>query len=438
LTTLRETGEEIFRAALEACSVGRAFARKVCEVSRDVLELEGDGEVDLAGVKRVLVVAMGKGAAPMLEALLGYRAVTEGREVVGVLVSPVKAEGLREGITYFAGGHPSPNAASMESARAVLALLREAAKSEQAAETFCFILISGGASSMVELPLDESIMLDELVGFHRALVHSGGSITEINCVRKHFSAVKGGRLALAAAGLRSLTMVVSDVPAGQLDVLASGPTLPDTSTMTECRAVLEKYDLMARFPEGVREFFLSSRFVESPKPGEVEARVYALLSSDDLAAEARKAAEQRGFAVAVDNTCDDWEYEAAAEYLLGRVRELRVERARVCLISAGEVTVRLPAGGSGQGGRNQHLALYSALRLGDGEAVMSAGSDGIDGNSPAAGAAVDRGTVAGREDEGRRALDEFSSYGFLREAGAVIMTGPSGNNLRDLRVLLAE
>jgi hydroxypyruvate reductase len=202
--------------------------------------------------------------------------------------------------------------------------------------------------------------------------------------------------------------------------------------------VLEKYDLMARFPESVREFFLSSRFVESPKPGEVEARVYALLSSEDLAAEARKAAEQRGFAVAVDNTCDDWEYEAAAEYLLGRVRELRVERARVCLISAGEVTVRLPAGGSGQGGRNQHLALYSAIRLGDGEAVMSAGSDGIDGNSPAAGAAVDRGTVAGREDEGLRALDEFSSYGFLRDAGAVIMTGPSGNNLRDLRVLLAE
>ncbi|MDE1178183.1 MAG: DUF4147 domain-containing protein [Edaphobacter sp.] len=439
MSELRAVAEAIFRESLEACSLEQAFRRKVRAVSHDVLELEGGGAVDLAGVKRVLIVAMGKGAATMLRGLMSYAAVTDGREgtgdgreVSGVLIAPVRPDDLPDGVTYFAGGHPSPNAASMESARAVLSLL-EAHRDD--ASAFCFFLISGGASAMMELPLDASIGLDELVGFHRALVHSGASITEINCVRKHFSAVKGGRLALAAGAMRSVTFAVSDVPAGRLDVLASGPTLPDLSTVEECREILARYDLLPRFPERVREFFLS-KLVESPKPGDFDPQVYALLSSDDLAAAAKAAAERRGFHVVIDNSCDDWEYDGAADYLLERLRT--ADGKRVCVISAGEVTVRVPALAEGQGGRNSHFALYSALKLREGEAVLSAGSDGIDGNSPAAGGVVDRGVIAGCEADARAALQNFSSYDFLAEAGAAIVTGPTGNNLRDLRVLLAE
>lgn len=442
---LREISEEIFREALDACSVAHAFPSKIVQVSDNVLHLKDEGDVDLTGVKRVLIVAMGKGAASMLDALLRYRAVTDGREVTGVLIAPQRPDDLSKGISFYAGGHPSPNAESMVAAQAVLGLLKSSSQSDLVAETFCFFLISGGASAMMEMPLDPSITLEETVSFHRALVHSGASITEINCIRKHFSAVKGGRLALAAEGLRSLTIAVSDVPAGKLDVLASGPTLPDSSTVDDCRAILAQYDLLPQFPVSVRRFFESPRLVESPKPGEIAPRVYSLLSSEDLALAAQEGAERRGFKVFIDNTCDDWEYRAAADYLLQRMSDLKAQHERVCLISAGEVTVRLPpSDGIGQrafgaGGRNQHFALYSALQMrgGDCIAVLSAGSDGVDGNSMGAGGVVDRSTVEGREEIAWRALECFDSFPYLEQAGATIITGPTGNNLRDLRILLS-
>ncbi len=439
MSDLRKVAREIFHEALEACSLEHAFAAKVRSLSHDVLALEGGREIDLSGIRRVIVIAMGKGATTMLRGLLAYRDVWQGREVGGVLIAPQQPEDLPENFVYFAGGHPLPNAASMESARTVLKLLHETSNDGLAAETFCFFLISGGASAMMELPQDESITLDDLIGLNRALVHSGASITEINCIRKHFSAVKGGRLALAAGSLPTMTFAVSDVPAGQLDVLASGPTLPDTSTVEECRELIEKYDLLAQFPERVREFFTSERLVESPKEEDVETRIYPLLSSDDLALAAKRGAEARGFTAVIDNSCDDWECTRAADYLLDHARKLQREHERLCLITAGEVTVKLPAAaGAGAGGRNSHFALYSALTMGedDGFTVLSAGSDGIDGNSPAAGAVVDRATVAESRDEAIAALERFDSYGYLGERGAAIVTGPSGNNLRDLRLVM--
>jgi len=438
MSDLRVVAREIFHEALKTCSLERAFAAKVRAASHDVLALDGAEEIDLRGVKRVLVIAMGKGATTMLRGLLAYKDVLAGRDVSGVLIAPTQPEDLPQGFTYFAGGHPAPNEASMESARAVLEILREAQEAD-AAETFCFFLISGGASAMMELPQDEAMTLEDVIGLNRALVHSGASITEINCVRKHFSAVKGGRLALAAGALRTMTFAVSDVPAGQLDVLASGPTLPDTSTVSECNEVLAKYDLLPQLPERVRGFFTSAKLVESPKPGELEPKVYALLSSDDLAVAAKRGAEARGFAVAVDNSCDDWECTAAADYLLQRARELKRGHERACLITAGEITVKLPASAAGgAGGRNSHFALYCALTMSDadGFTVLSAGSDGIDGNSPAAGAVVDRALVAGSEDEAREALAKFDSYAYFNEHDAAIVTGPTGNNLRDLRLVL--
>ncbi|WP_433963607.1 MOFRL family protein [Tunturiibacter gelidiferens] len=175
-----------------------------------------------------------------------------------------------------------------------------------------------------------------------------------------------------------------------------------------------------------------------------------LLSSEDLVAIVEQRARDLGFYAVVDNTCDDWSYSAAAEYLLERLRDLRRDHRRVCLISSGEVTVELSPGVSaegsdklGIGGRNQHFALYAATLLGSLDActvVLSAGTDGIDGNSFAAGAVVDEKTLLDDEkllSRAQRSLERFDSGTFLQEAGLNIVTGATGNNLRDLRILLA-
>jgi hydroxypyruvate reductase len=439
--SLRETALEIFTEAMDACSVASAFASKIRMADRNTLQLSGEGMVDLSLVKRIVIVAMGKGAASMLDVILKQRQMMEGREVSGILIALKPLNDQPKTISFYAGGHPLPNAESVAAARAVLELLTTSAADPLADETFCLFLISGGASAMMEFPLDPAISLEEMILFHRALVHSGASITEINCVRKHFSAVKGGRLALAAGALRSLTLVVSDVPADQLDALASGPTVPDSSTVDECRSIIEKYGLLRQFPESVQQYFESAALKESPKPGEIATKVYSLLSSEDLAHAASDSAERRGFKTFIDNTCDDWDYGAAADYLMKRLELLKGQYGRVCLVSAGEVTVRVPKEKKlSVGGRNLHFALYSALHLQSSRhvAILSAGSDGVDGNSPAAGAVVDGTTMMDRYENAKKDFEDFNSFDLLRDAGAAIMTGPTGNNLRDLRILLAD
>jgi len=336
-----------------------------------------------------------------------------------------------------------PNEASFAGARAALAMLH-ALGDASADDALCIFLLSGGASAMMELPLDEAISLDDTIAFHRALVHSGASIVEMNCVRKHFSAVKGGRLALAAGVAQTLSLLVSDVPPAHLDALGSGPTVGDTTTVAECREILARYGLMEKFPASVRRFFASVELPETPKPGELNSRGCKLVDSDDLAEAARCHAERLGFHAVIDNACDDWSYDAAANHLLKRLRELRRQHSRVCLISAGEVAVRVEvAGANVRGGRNQHFALYLATRLraDDGPvAVLSAGSDGVDGNSDAAGAIVDEHALDGDSlrESALRALAEFDSSTWLSGVGATVVTGPTGHNLRDLRILLAD
>jgi hydroxypyruvate reductase len=248
--------------------------------------------------------------------------------------------------------------------------------------------------------------------------------------------------------VRKLTLAVSDVPPARLDALASGPTLPDPTTVADCREILARYALLDRFPPSVRCFFESGALPETPKPGELDSPVTTLFDASELARAARSRAEASRFHAVIDNTCDDWPYDRAADYLLARLRELRRMHPRCCLISAGEISVPVPHlsdSGSHMGGRNQHLVLYLAtkLRHDDGPiAVLSAGSDGIDGNSVAAGAVVDTQTIddtfsSRNRESALRALATFDSSSWLAAAGATILTGPSGQNLRDLRILLA-
>jgi glycerate 2-kinase len=341
------------------------------------------------------------------------------------------------GFRYFRGGHPTPNAESIRAANAI----RKALDAQTAASLVVF-MISGGGSSIVEQPIDDEISLDDLIATYRALVHSGAPIAEINAIRKHLSSVKGGRLAQAAFPAQQVSLLVSDVPDDTPDALASGPTMPDSTSTEDCYRIAEKHGLLQQFPHSSRELFERHALEETPKSDDqafYRSRWWTIASNQTAVEQAKATAESAGFAVLVDNSCDDWDYERAAEYLLKRLRELRNEAERVCLISGGEVTVKVTNGGIG--GRNQQFALSCAAKIaGENITVLSAGTDGVDGNSPAAGAVVDGSTIVRAQSSGldaRAALEKFDAYPFFSALGDAIETGPTGNNLRDLRILVA-
>jgi hydroxypyruvate reductase len=429
---MRDTARQIFAYALAEASISKAFARHVhCE--RGVLRL-GDDLYDLQSYSRVLVVSIGKAGHTMVEAV----AEQVGASLEGIVASSVEPAAQVRGFRYFRGGHPTPNAESIQGASAVLNAL-----DAQTASSLVIFLLSGGGSSIIEKPIDDEISLDDLISTYRTLVHSGAPITEINAVRKHLSAVKGGRLAQAALPAQQVSLLVSDVPDNMPDALASGPTMPDSTTVEDCYRIADKYGLLAHFPPSTRELFERHGLEETSKSDDQvfhRSRWWPVLSNQTAVQEASAAAEHAGFVVWVDNSCDDWDYQVAAEYLLKRLRELRKQFSRVCLISGGEVTVRVTNGGVG--GRNQQFALACAGRIaGENITVLSAGTDGIDGNSPAAGAVVDGITVERAQAlqlSALAALEKFDAYPFFSALGDAIETGPTGNNLRDLRILIAH
>ncbi|HZC25374.1 MAG TPA: DUF4147 domain-containing protein, partial [Candidatus Binatia bacterium] len=388
---------------------------------------------DLHSYSRVLTISLGKAGHTMVETLAGQ----VGGSLEGIVASPVEPATQVHGFRYFRGGHPTPNAESVEAARAMLTAL-----DALPASALVIFLISGGGSSIVEKPMDDEISLDDLVATYRALVHSGAPIAEMNAVRKHLSAVKGGRLAQAAYPAQQVSLLISDVPDSTPDALASGPTMADSTTVEDCYRIAKKYELAAQFPPSTRELVEKRALEETPKsddPAFVRARFWTVLSNRAAVEQASLAAERAGFFVYHDNSCDDWDYERAADYLLAKLRELRKQASPVCLISGGEVTVKVRNGGTG--GRNQQFALACAEKIaGENITVLSGGTDGIDGNSPAAGAIADGSTLERARVRGldvRGALTSFDAHPLFQALGDAIEIGPTGNNLRDLRILLA-
>lgn len=428
---MRESAGSIFLEALANASISKAFERHVnCE--RGVLRIRED-LFDLHSYSRIVVMSLGKAAHTMVEAL----AEQVGTSLEGIVASSVEPDSQLRGFRYFHGGHPTPNEESIRAASAMLTTL-----DAQPASTLVIFLISGGGSSILEKPIDDDISLADLIATYRALVHSGAPIAEINAVRKHLSAVKGGRLAQAAFPAQQVSILVSDVPDDVPDALASGPTMPDSSSVEDCYKLAQKHDLLNHLPASTRELFTRRALEETPKSGDPifhRSRWWTVLSNQTAIEEASSAAERAGFIVHVDNSCDDWDYRRAADYLLARVRELRQRCSPVCLISGGEVTVKVTS--AGVGGRNQQFALYCGEKIaGENITVLSAGTDGIDGNSPAAGALVDGSTIQRCHERGlnpRAALDRFDAYPLFQALGDAIEPGPTGNNLRDLRILLA-
>ena len=427
---MRVTARHLFEHALAEASIDRAFQRNVdCE--RGVLRV-CDDLYDLNSYSRVFVVALGKAAHAMVNAL-GMQA---GDRFEGIVASSAEPASQIRGFRYFLGGHPTPNQESIRAAEAMLKSL-----SAQTAASLVIFLLSGGGSSIAEKPIDDEISLADLIATYRVLVLSGAPIAEINAIRKHLSAIKGGRLARAAHSAQQVSLLVSDVPDNTPDALASGPTMPDSTSVEDCQAIAAKYGMLEQFPASVRELFQRRALEETPKgddPAFHRARWWPILSNASLLDAAKAEAQRQGFAVEVDNSCDDWDYVRAADYLLDRVRELRKKSERVCLISGGEVTVKVTNGGTG--GRNQQFALACAGKIaGESITVLSAGTDGIDGNSAAAGAVADGSTHERAKARGldlQASLAGFNAYAFFNALGDAVVTGPTGNNLRDLRVLL--
>lgn len=432
--SLRDIARVIFQFALAEANIEKAFEKHV-HCTRGVLRI-CDDLYDLTQYSRVHAISIGKAGHTMAKALA--REIGPSR-MDGMIVAPPVREEQLAGFRYYNGGHPLPNAESVKAAKAILRGLKLMNQ-----QTLVLFLISGGGSSMLEAPFDPEITLEDLIATYRVLVHSGATITEINAIRKHLSAVKGGRLAQAAAAAgQQVSILVSDVPDNALDALASGPTMPDSSTEEDCYRIAAQYGMLEQFPEIVRAVFRDRGLEETPKSGDpafVRARWWPILSSATAQNAAAARAAGNNLAVEIDNTCDDWDYRKAADYLLDRLRQLRQGVSRVCLISGGEVTVKVD-GRPGVGGRNQQFALYCAEKIaGENICVLSAGTDGIDGNSPAAGAVVDGTTVSRAKAKGlsiEDALRRFDAYPLFSKLGDAVEPGATGNNVRDLRILLA-
>jgi glycerate 2-kinase len=430
---LRQVARQIFLTSLSESGIEPAFKRHM-DYQRGVLRI-GEDLYDLSSYSRVFAVSIGKAGQSMVQALMNIAG--SGSGISGIVASPVQGAQVFA-FRYFSGGHPVPNPESVRAAEAILRALQSTNE-----RTLVLFLISGGGSSTVELPIDSRITLPDLVKTYQALVHSGAPIAEINAVRKHLSAVKGGRLAVAASRARQVSVLVSDVPDNALDALASGPTMPDPSTVEQCLAIVRDRDLLTQFPQSVRDLLRDGDLQETPKSDDaafIQARWTTVLSNATARNAAVKGAVGAGFAVEMDNTCDDWDYELAADYLLDKLRNLRSGVSRVCLVSGGEVTVKVCAT-PGVGGRNQQFALACAQKIaGERIVVLSAGTDGIDGNSSAAGAVADGTTIMRAKENGLdpvSALQSFDAHPFFATLGDEITTGPTGNNLRDLRILLA-
>ncbi len=433
---MKQLAEKIFRDTLAAIDIHAALQRRLARNGSRVRA--GDATIDLRAFREIVAIAFGKAAMAMAEGLAGV--LEPDFQAEGILVVPARPTHETPGWRVFVGGHPVPNRESFSAGRTILDRLAQCDE-----RSLIFFLISGGGSSLVEQPLDPAMSLADFDQFHAVLVTCGAPIEEINVIRKHLSATKGGRLAEAAARSMKVTFAISDVPQGHETALASGPTLPDPSTVAAAERIAAQYKLAPKFPASIRRTFEKHGLRETPKDGDpafTRSHFVLLLGEHELTHAAHRACEAHGFVCLCDHSTDGWPLEKAADYLL---EQLEVQKKAnpdktVAVIADGELSS--PVTGSGIGGRNSAFVLTCAPKIaGRKIAVLSAGTDGIDGNSPAAGAVADGETLSRAQAAGLDPGDflrRSDAYGFFSRVSDAITTGPTGNNLRDLRVLLAN
>ncbi len=435
---MRADAASIFESAVAAVDAQECLKRFV-RLDGRMLRI-GGAAYNLESFERVLVVGTGKASPRMgvaLEAELGDR-ISDG--VINTKYG--HAEPL-DRIRIVECGHPVPDEAGVRGTGEILAALEGADD-----RTLVICLISGGGSALMPAP-SEGISLHEKQDTTRLLLECGANIVELNAVRKHLSRVKGGGLARVAFPATVVSLMLSDVIGDPMDVIASGPTVPDTSTFKNCVEIIHKYEVSNRLPEAVRKRFeagLAGEIPETPKPGDavLERCHNVIVGSNGLAvAAAAGRARDLGYNTLVLSTRLEGEAREVAHVYSAIGKEILTSGAPVaapaCVIAGGETTVTVR--GNGKGGRNQELVLAGAMHLSgwEGTVLFSGGTDGTDGPTDAAGAIADAGTVTRAESAGLSAIESLKnndSYHFFQPLDDLVMTGPTGTNVADVAFVM--
>ena len=442
---MRKMVEVIFGKAVSAVNSSEALKKSV-HIQNEVLTIRVAEELgkslDLNGFNRVFLIGTGKASASMAQAM---EDIFAGRLTSGIITTK-HGHGLLLKVTeVIEAGHPLPDQKGLEGAKKIQTLLKETGEKDRV-----LFLISGGGSALLPLPVD-GISLEEKQKTTQLLLDCGADIIEINTIRKHISQMKGGWLARWAYPSTVLTFILSDVVGDPLDAIASGPTVPDTSTFTEAWDILEKYGLTHKVSSSVRSHLLSGRegkIKETPKPGDaIFSKVRnTLIGSNILALRAaEKEASSLGFNTLILSSSIVGETREAARFHGALAKEVISSGHPLpkpaCIISGGETTVTIK--GQGKGGRNQEFVLAGAFEIQDLETVvlLSGGTDGTDGPTDAAGAIADHTTIRRARMLGlnpKTHLNNNDAYPFFQKLGDLLITGPTKTNVMDVRIILID
>ncbi|MFH1057202.1 MAG: glycerate kinase [Pseudomonadota bacterium] len=437
---LRQDANLILQASLKAVDP-YAAVKAALNLSGDQLRVGGHS-LDLARFERIIAVGAGKAGAPMAQAL---EDVLGPRLMAGRVVVKDEHTAPTQVVELYEASHPVPDERGVAAGRKLAELL--AAHADPRTLVFC--LLSGGGSALMVAPA-EGVSLADKQATTRLLLACGADIGEINAIRKHLSQLKGGGLARLAHPAQVVSLIVSDVVGDRLDVIASGPTVGDSSTWAEVASILDRYQIRAQAPAPVRarlEAGLAGAAPDTPKPGQPDlAGVINLVVASNYQALEAAAAEARrlGYAPLILSSSIEGETKDVARLHAALAQEVRRSghplAAPCCLISGGETTVNLGQD-FGLGGRNQEFALAAAPDLKGlaGVLVLSAGTDGTDGPTDAAGAMADGETLARGLAQGlsaRAHLDRHDAHPYFKALGDLIITGPTRTNVMDVRLVL--
>jgi glycerate 2-kinase len=437
---LRRDAKKIFLHAVHAADPQKILSSQV-SLQDKILRI-GERKYSLSQYKRIFVAGTGKASAPMavnLEKILGTR-ITGG----WINVKYGHSQRLKR-IRIQEAGHPLPDEKGLEGAKEMVRML-----SPLTEDDLVIFLISGGGSALLPLPV-EGITLAEKQATTNQLLSCGAAIQEINTLRKHLSRIKGGGLAKIVYPATLAALILSDVIGDPLDAIASGPTVADPTTYEDCARILNKYQLWEKIPPSVAGHIrdgLEGKKEETLKEGDPAfQKVYNLVVGNNFLAikAARKAAQDLGYRPVILSSLVEGETREVAKVHAAIAKEVLLSGNPIlppaCILSGGETTVTLK--GKGKGGRNQEFALAAALEIAGWEEilVMSAGTDGTDGPTDAAGAFVDGKTVSRGKTMGLDLwsfLEENDSYSFFQKLGDLLITGPTGTNVMDLRIMLVR
>jgi glycerate 2-kinase len=440
LAQLRHDARAIFDAGVAAADSYGAVAR---HVSFDNEQLVVAGKAyDLDRYRQVIVVGAGKASARMAQALEAILV----DKIAGGVINVKYGYGARlRAITVNEAGHPLPDKAGHDGARAIVELAHAAGEDD-----LVFCLISGGGSALLPYPVD-GITLEEKCQATQLLLDCGATIQEINAIRKHISKVKGGRLVSWAFPAAVIALILSDVVGDSLDSIASGPTTPDSTTFADCLSIIKKYGLETTISPAVADLLrrgAGGNVQDTPKAEDpVFGNVHNVIVGSNRSAleAARQKAEALGYKSLLLSSFIEGESRIVAALHGAIAKEISatgnpVERP-ACVISGGETTVTIR--GLGLGGRNQEFALAAAVEIAGLEnvVILSGGSDGTDGPTDAAGALVDGTTLTRADQLGLDAqlfLQNNDSYPFFQRLGDLLVTGPTFTNVMDLRVVLVD